>query len=181
MLPQADKRVLRVSTLLIGNRCRRRSQTVALMSVVQKLQPDFIRHNRETPNTSGLPLSATAKSFFDNQGAELADEYIPWLVDVMPPPNWVYVAMSISLLFNAMTFAHRFRLWRIDAGRVSLESDQVKVFGPATTVGDIARIAPAGAMLGPEVQRTVTAVIAELSKLSGRAREQSLSALVPMG
>jgi TRAP-type uncharacterized transport system substrate-binding protein len=176
LLPNADKKVLRVETLVLSNGCASRSETMDLLTLLARQFPDFARHNRDTPNTTGLTLDPAAQDFFARGSPELADEYLPWLVDVMPPANWVYVVMGVSLLFNAMDFGHRFRLWRIDAARVALESKLAKAFGGAATVADLARATPE-----PEQAAFVQAVAAELEELAARSRRQSLSLLVPMG
>jgi hypothetical protein len=176
LLPKADKKVLRVETLVLANGCASRSQTMDLLTLLSRQFPEFVRHNRNTPNSTGLALDPSARDFFERGGPELADQYVPWLVDLMPPANWVYIVMGVSLLFNAMGFGHRFRLWRVDAGRVALESKLAKGFGAATTVGDIARTAP-----DPERAALAVAIISELEQLSARSRQYSLSVLVPMG
>jgi hypothetical protein len=152
-----------------------------MLNVLTRRFPDFIRHNKETPNTTGLEPSVTARGFFDRGGPELADEYVPWLVDVMPPANWAYVVMGVSLLFNAMGAGHRFRLWRIDDARVKLESELSPLFGANVTLGDISRTAPKGKLAAEETKATLAALIADLEKLAARSRRQSLSMLVPMG
>ena len=181
VLPAQDKRVLRVETVVLGNRCASRSATIDMLNVLVRRFPDFIRHNKETPNTTGLEPSATARGFFDHGGPELADEYVPWLVDVMPPTNWAYVVMGVSLLFNAMSAGHRFRLWRIDDARVKLESELSPLFGASVTLGDIARTKPTSKLAEMDAKATLAALIADLEKLAARSRRQSLSMLVPMG
>ena len=181
VLPAQDKRVLRVETVVLGNRCASRSATIDMLNVLTRRFPDFVRHNKETPNTTGLEPSATARGFFERGGPELADEYAPWLVDVMPPANWAYVVMGVSLLFNAMGAGHRFRLWRIDDARVKLESELSPLFGQNVTLGDIARTEPSGKLADKEAKATVATLIVELEKLAARSRRQSLSMLVPMG
>jgi hypothetical protein len=181
LLPPEDKKVLRIETLVLANSCAGRSQIIDTLILLAKQFPDLVRHNVETPNATGLELSATSRDFFGQNGPELADEYVPWLVDVMPPANWAYVVMGISLLFNAMGFGHRFRLWRIDVARVNLESELTKVFGSSATVGDIARASPTGELGSPERKQVVEKVIRELEDLSAKSRRYSLSMLVPMG
>jgi hypothetical protein len=177
LLPKEDKRVFRVETLVLANGCPGRSQIIDVLMLLSKEFPDFARHNKDTPNATGLELSPTSREYFDQGGPELADEYVPWLVDVMPPANWAYVVMGVSLLFNAMGFGHRFRLWRIDAARVALETRLTQVFGPSTTVGDIVHASG----LSVEKQAQVARVVTELEALSERSRRYSLSVLVPMG
>ena len=181
LLPKTDKRVLRVDTLVLGNGCAGRSATIDLLALLAEEYPDFVRHEKETPNTTGLALAPSAKSFFENGGPELADEYVPWLVDVMPPANWAYIVMGVSLLFNAMSAGHRFRLWRIDDARVKLENKIATLFGPTTTLGDIEHIEVKGTLASTETKEGVVELVDSLEALAARSRRQSLSMLVPMG
>jgi TRAP-type uncharacterized transport system substrate-binding protein len=179
VIPKADKRVLRVDTLVVTNGCAGRSEIIDLMMLLEQHFPDFIRHNKETPNATGLELAPAAKSFFQDEGPEIADEYVPWLVDVMPPANWAYIVMGVSLLFNAMGVGHRFRLWRIDDARVKLENEISRIFGETTTLGDIEHTDPKDAT--DEIRAAVKSVVDRLEALAARSRRQSLSMLVPMG
>ncbi|HSO34550.1 MAG TPA: hypothetical protein VLT33_18580, partial [Labilithrix sp.] len=181
VLPAEDKRVLRVETVVLGNRCASRSATVDLLDVLTRRFPDLVRFNKDTPNTTGLEPSVTARGFYEHGGPELADEFVPWLVDVMPPANWAYVVMGVSILFNAMGAGHRFRLWRIDDARVKIEGELAHLFGHGVTLGDISRTAPEGKLRGPAVRPRVESLITDLEALAARSRRQSLSALVPMG
>ena len=181
VLPAEDKRVLRVETIVLGNHCASRSATIDLLAVLSHRFPELMRHNKETPNTTGLELSATAQGFFDHGGPEMADEYAPWLVDVMPPANWAYIVAGVSLLFNAMSAAHRFRLWRIDDARVKLEAELSPLFGAHVTLGDIERTVPSGDLTSSHAKEVVTTLIQRLEDLAARSRRQSLSMLVPMG
>jgi TRAP-type uncharacterized transport system substrate-binding protein len=181
LLPAQDKRVLRVDTLVVSNGCVGRAETIDLMIVLRQKFPDFVRHNKDTPNATNLELSDAAKNFFEHDGPELADEYAPWLVDVMPPANWAYVVMGVSLLFNAMGAGHRFRLWRIDDARVKLENELAELFGASVTLGDISRTAPKGTLADEKVKSNVESLIARFEALAARSRRQSLSVLVPMG
>jgi len=181
VLPKADKIVMKVETVLLGNGCAGRVATMDLLATVAEKHPDFLRHNRDTPNLTGLPLAPAAADYFANEGPHAADEYLPWLVDVMPPANWVYVVTAISVIFNAMGAGHRFRLWRIDAARVRLEGDLAHIFPPATTLGDIQRTPPDDSQSRPETLAEVDRVVKGLEDLAARSRRYSLSMLVPMG
>ena len=181
LLPPVDKRVLRMDTLIIGNGCASRSTTLDLLSLLATEFPDFARHNQDTSNTTELALAPAAADFFEHNGRELADEYAPWLVDVMPPANWAYFIMAASLLFNAMSLGHRFRLWRIDVARVKLESEIAALFGPTTTLGDIARARQGQDAAWAVGRARVEEVVRQLEGLAERCRRQSLSFLVPMG
>jgi TRAP-type uncharacterized transport system substrate-binding protein len=181
LLPAQEKRLLRVDTLVVSNGCAGRAETIDLMIVLRRKFPDFLRHNKETPNATSLELADAAKGFFDHEGPELADEYVPWLVDIMPPANWAYVVMAVSLLFNAMGAGHRFQLWRIDDARVKLENELTSLFGASVTLGDISRTKPEGTLTDENVRKGVESLITRLEALAARSRRQSLSVLVPMG
>jgi TRAP-type uncharacterized transport system substrate-binding protein len=181
VVPRADKAVMKVETLVLSNGCASRVATIDFVGVIASAFPDFVRHNVDTPNTTGLPVASASRDYFANGGPELADQYVPWLVDVMPPANWAYVVMAVSLLFNAMGFGHRFRLWRIDASRVKLEAELGHVFPPATTLGDIQRTRPEGGLARKEAIEQIDHVVTELEALALRSRRYSLSVLVPMG
>jgi TRAP-type uncharacterized transport system substrate-binding protein len=180
MLPPVDKEVLRVDTLVLGNGCAGRSQVMGLLTALGDVFPDLVRHDRETPNTTGLELAPAAKSYFDG-GPEVLDAYFPRVSDVMPMSNWLHLVMGISILFNVMGVANRFILWRIDAARVRAEHEIALCFGPGATLGDIARMDPSGTLLRDEIGAEVDRVIAELADLAQRSRRLSLTVLVPMG
>jgi TRAP-type uncharacterized transport system substrate-binding protein len=178
MLPPDDRRVLRVDTFVLGNGCASRSRSLGLLSVLGEAFPDFVRHNKETPNTTGLELHGAARSFFEHDGLELVDAYLPRAGDLMPPSNWVHVVMGVSILFNLMGLGNRFRLWRLDAARVRADVELEALFGAGTALSDIARLNPSDR---PEIFDRVARLIADLEKLAARCRRQSLSVLVPMG
>jgi hypothetical protein len=67
-LPGADKRVLRVDTLLVDNRCARRSATQVLMTVLATVYVDFLHENRDRPNWTGLRWVPADRSYVDNGG-----------------------------------------------------------------------------------------------------------------
>jgi TRAP-type uncharacterized transport system substrate-binding protein len=180
MLPPVDKEVLRVDTLVLGNGCARRSQVMGLLTALSDVFPDLVRHNKETPNTTGLPVAPAAQGWFD-AGPELLDAYFPRVSDVMPPSNWVHLMLGVSVLFNALGLANRVVLWRIDAARVKAEQDIARCFGPGATLGDIARLSPPGPPLREGTFAEVDRVIAELEALAARSRKLSLTVLVPMG
>ena len=181
ILPAQDKRVLRVETVVLVNACATRSNVIDLMTVLTRRFPDLLRHNKETPNGTNLELASAARGFLSEGGPELADQYAPWLVDVMPPANWATIVMGISLLFNAMAAGHRFRLWRIDDARVKLEAQVSRVFGRSTTVGDISRREPDEQLRSAASLAEIDALVTRFEALAERSRKESLSMLVPMG
>ncbi len=184
MLPPVDKEVLRIDTLVVTNGCARRSQVIGLCAALADVFPDLPRHDRETPNTTGLDVTPAAKAYWET-GPDILDEYLPRVADVMPTSNWVHLLMGLSILFNVMGFGNRFALWRIDAARVHAEHEIADCFGPDTTPGDIARMVASHELrAGAQVQasvREIERIIRDLEALGQRSRKWSLSPLVPMG
>jgi TRAP-type uncharacterized transport system substrate-binding protein len=176
-----DKRVLRIDTLLIGNRCARRSATQALLTVLTTVFPDFVRDNRDRPNLTGLRWAPAAQSYLDNEGPDIVGVYMPWVVDLMPTASWLQFIFGVSILMNAMSLWHRFRLWRLDVHRVRAEGVITRLFGPGITVGEIAEMPTNEQHRTPEACAQLDAIMAQLATLSDRCRRQSLSVLVPMG
>lgn len=181
MSPPSDRKVLRVDTLVVGNGCARRSQTLGLLTTLNEYAPDFMAHNRETGNRTGLTISSASRSFFEHQGLDTADEYLPWLVDYMPASFWVNVALAISVLFNVMNLGNRFRLWRIDAARMALEDRVARLIGPGLTPEDIERLDPAADQISDAVVKKIDALIGSFLALEAKSRRHSLSLLSPMG
>ena len=180
-LPPEAKQVLQVDTLLVGNGCASNSQVQGLMAAVNDVFPTFVRHNRGQPNLTGLPMAIAAKAYFDEDGRDFLGTYAPWLVDVMPTPTWLQLIVGFSVLFSGMSLWHRFRLWRIDAGRVNVEREIPALFGPGVTIGDIATMPATDRHRTPEARASLDAIIDRLSAHSERCRRQSMSVLVPMG
>lgn len=176
-LPPEDKHVIQIDTLVLGNGAAKWSATQGLITVLAAQFPDFVHLNRELGNRTALPLAPAARSYFESGGPDQVGVYAPWLVDLMPTARWVQLIFGFSLLFNAMAFAHRFRLWRIDAQRVSLEARLLALLPPGITVGEIATVGPPD----PGTCASEDRLIEELSELLERCRRQSLSVLVPMG
>jgi TRAP-type uncharacterized transport system substrate-binding protein len=179
--PPEDKHVIQIDTLLIGNGRASWSTTQGLITTLLAEFPDFVRRNREQTNRTGLPMAPAARSYFDSNGPDILGVYAPWLVDLMPTARWVQLIFAISILFNATAFWHRFRLSRLDAARVRLESELPALFAPGITVSEIAGMTPDDRQDSPELRAAVDRLIERSRKLLERCREQSLSLLVPMG
>src|SRR5262249_17796133 len=120
-LPATDKRGIQIDPLVVGNGCASWLATPGVITALALSVPDFVRINRERINQTGLPFAPAARAYFDNDGPDILGVYAPWLVDLLPTARWIQLIFGFSLLFNAMACAHRFRLWRIDAGRVKIE------------------------------------------------------------
>jgi hypothetical protein len=107
--------------------------------------------------------------------------YVPWVVDLMPTARWIQLIVGFTLLNNAMTVWHQFRLWRIDAKRLRIESAIPRLFGPGVTIGEVAEMPPSDKHHTPEVQAQLDTVMEQLVTLSEWCRRLSKSILVPMG
>ena len=181
MLPPADKHVIEIDTLLITNGCARESVTQGAITALTRVFPDFVRVNRERPNLTGLEYASAARSYFDNQGPDPVGEYVPWVIDIMPTARWLQLIFAFSLLFGAQAAFHRFRLWRLDAARVSVESELSRLFAPRVIPEEIDAESPQPRHRTPEGRAELDAIVSELEQLSRRCRRQSLSMMVPMG
>jgi TRAP-type uncharacterized transport system substrate-binding protein len=181
MLPATDKRVVQIDTLIIGNGCASESATQGIITALTRQFPDFVRVNRERANLTGLTLASAARSYYESDGPDVVGEHVPWFIDIMPTARWLQLIFAFSLLFNAMAVWHRYRLWRLDAKRVKIESEIPRLFGSGVTVGDIATMTPDERHLTPEACTRIDEVVEALGQLAERCRKQSLSVLVPMG
>jgi hypothetical protein len=180
VLPPRDKPSLRLDTLLLSNGCAAHSDVIGLMTLVARAYPRFIERNRNTQAPTDLELSESARGFFENQGAEFADEHVPWLVDIMPPSNWVYTIMAVSLFFNLAGFVNSQRLALIDLNRVALENDLGLLFGQHLSNEEIRLFDPAKA--GRDLNTgKLEKVIAGYRRHLDKCRRQSLSILSPLG
>ena len=181
LLPGEAKDVLQVDTLIVGNRCARRSATQGFITVLATVFPDFVRYNRDTPNRTGLPLAPAARSYFDDDGPDILSVHAPWVVDIMPAASWVQLILAVSLLLNAKSMWHRFRLRRIHANRRRTERAISLLVGSGVTVSEIAEMAPSEKHRTPEARAQLDTIIDQLATVLERSRQQSQSVLVPMG
>lgn len=180
-LPRVAKPVLQIDTLIISNGCASDGAIQGLMAAQAELSPNFVRHNKGQPNLTGLPMAGVAQNFFKDEGPDLLGTYAPWAVDILPLPTWIQIGVAISVLFSAMKMGHRFRLWRIDANRVRLESQIAELFGEGTTVHAIAEMPADPRHATPQARASIDQLLARLGALRDRCRRHSLSVLVPMG
>lgn len=181
LVPPRDFSVLRVDTLLVGNRCASRSVEIGLLEVLTEELPGFMAANTHDRRGGSLKRSAVAKEYYASEGPGFADEYVPWLVDIMPLGNWFYVVMSVSVLFNVMTLWHKFRLWRVDANRDKAFQIVRDALGEKLTPGEIATLEPTAAHRTPAIRDRIDAALGDLDALRAKTRVQENSVLVPLG
>jgi hypothetical protein len=180
-LPATDRQVLRVDTLLVANRCAHRAERVAMLVLLAAELPDFVARNQGRSSTPGMPLAVAARQFFVSGEPDFADRYLPWLVNVMPPTNWVYVVMTFSVLFNAMSIGNRFRLWRVDQRRERLDDRAGDLWGHELTYAQIRALDPAVALGTAATRAAANLLLDDFLALRRTCHAQASSLLVPMG
>ena len=124
-IPETDKLIPQVNTLLIASSCAKRADRIAFLSLLSAEIPDFIKSNPPawTSSAATVPLAPEARQFFATGEMQFADRYFPWAVNLMSPVYWVYLLMAATALFNGLRGLSKFRLWRIDAAREKLEGE----------------------------------------------------------
>jgi hypothetical protein len=182
-IPEVDRIVPQVSTLVVANLCAKRADSVELLVLLSAELPGFVRSNppSATSSATALPLSSEARQFFLTGEPEFSDRYFPWLVNLMSPVYWVYFVMAATALFNALKGFSHFRLWRIDAARERLEAEVRGV------VGDVVSHAPARGILqqhdiiDPKARFIAQDILNRLAKLRARCQRHANSFATPMG
>jgi len=178
VIPGRDHTVLRVDTLVIGNKCAKRSAEIGLLDLLVEELPGYLAVNKEFRG-GALRRSEVAKEFYAAEGPGFADQYFPWLVNIMPLGNWFYIIMVVSVLFNAMTLAHKVRLWRVDANRDKAFQIVRDALGEQLTPHEIMELEPSRKHL--EAKAKIDEAIAKLDTLRAKTRRQENSPLVPLG
>jgi TRAP-type uncharacterized transport system substrate-binding protein len=182
-IPATDKLVAQVDTLVMTNACVHRAERLAFLMLLSEEFPSFVRNNPppSAKSQDTAPLGDEARQFFANGQPELADRYFPWLVNLMSPAYWIYLAMAITILFNASNVYSRFRLWRIDANREMLESRLKALTGLGSTPEHMKTL-PAGAIIRtPQDRSAAEDLMKDLEALRLRCQEQLRSVVTPMG
>jgi TRAP-type uncharacterized transport system substrate-binding protein len=183
LMPSADKPVAHLATLVVAGPCARRADRIALLVLLTAELPGFVRNNppSATSSTTDVPLAPEASQFFRNGQPALADQYFPWLVNILSPAYWVYLVMAVTVLFNAMSLYSRFRLWRIDAAREKLEA-RLRPFADAGVTHAQMRGTSAGPSTDtPERRAEGEALMQQLLKLRLRCQRYTSSLVTPMG
>jgi TRAP-type uncharacterized transport system substrate-binding protein len=181
--PAVDKPVAHLATLVVAGPCARRADRVALLVLLAAELPGFVRSNppSATSSATDAPLALEANQFFQNGQPALADQYFPWLVNILSPAYWVYLVMAITVIFNGMSAYSRFRLWRIDAAREKLEA-LLKQFVDAGVTHSQMRQVPANRLTDrPDEQAAAETLFQQLLNLRVRCRRYTSSFVTPMG
>jgi TRAP-type uncharacterized transport system substrate-binding protein len=194
--PATDKLVAQVDTLIMTNACVHRAERVAFLMLLSAEFPNFVRMNPppSAKSQDSAPLSDEAREFFATGEPQLADRYFPWLVNLMSPAYWIYLAMAATILLNAVGAYSRFRLWRLDANRGILESRLMALAHPGLSQEQISAIAHSGLTLEqikslppetviqtPEDRKAAQELMQDFNTLRRRCEEQLSSYVTPMG
>ena len=174
VIPDRAHTVLRVDTLVIGNGCASRSVEMGVLQMLVEELPAFGAGEQR----GALRRSAVAREFLTD-GPGFADQYVPWLVDIMPLGNWFYIIMSVSVLMNAMTLWHKVRLWRIDANRDKAFQIVRDALGEQLTPAELFQLTPTDEHRAK--RERIDAAIRDLDALRAKTRRFENSMLVPLG
>ena len=183
-IPATNRQVAQLGTLVVASACSRRAERVALLALLGAELPGFVRANppSATSLVTKLALAPEAHQFFLTGEPELADRYFPWLVNLMSPAYWVYLAMAVTILFNGLNVLSRFRLWRLDAAREKLEASLKALVDPAlTTHAQLRAVAGERVMASPEQRAAAANIMRRLADLRERCQRQAKSIATPMG
>jgi TRAP transporter TAXI family solute receptor len=195
-IPATDKLVAQVDTLVMTNACVHRAERVAFLMLLSAEFPNFVRSNPppSAKSQDSAPLADEAREFFATGEPEVADKYFPWLVNLMSPAYWIYLAMAATILLNAVGAYSRFRLWRIDANRGILESrlralahpgfteQQLNAFAArGVTREQIKALPPEAVIQTPKDRKAAEDLMRDFDALRALCEDQLRSLVTPMG
>jgi len=195
-IPATDKLVAQVDTLVMTNSCVHRAERVAFLMLLSEEFPNFVRVNPppSAKSQDSAPLADEAREFFATGQPAIADKYFPWLVNLMSPAYWIYLAMAATVLLNAVGSYSRFRLWRIDANRALLEGrlkalaypglseEQIKARALSGITREQIKALPPGTVIQtPKDREAAEALKKEFDTLRRRCEDQLSSYVTPMG
>lgn len=181
--PAADKQVARLATLVVAGPCAKRADRVAMLVLLSAELPGFVRANppSATSPATSAPLAAAARQFFVSGEPSFADQYFPWLVNLLSPAYWIYLVMAVTVLFNGMAMVSQFRLWRIDAARDKLETALKEFAGAGLTHAQIREETIARPIDAAERRAAMQGLLQRLMELRDRCRRYTGSLVTPMG
>jgi len=182
-IPATERQVAHLATFVVANACAKRADRVALLMLLGAELPGFVRSNppSSTSPATTLPLAPSARQFFLTGEPEIADRYFPWLVNLMSPAYWVYLAMAVTVLFNGMNVYSRFRLWRLDVAREKLEHEIKALADPGLTHAQIRAQPSERVMAAPERRAAAASTMRRLIELRERCQREAGSIATPMG
>ncbi|OQK18532.1 hypothetical protein AU255_12170 [Methyloprofundus sedimenti] len=179
LLPEKNKTVFTVESLLVANKGASRTDIVVLLTLLSREFPEFIEYNRQQPKNMELPYARDLRTFIDNGGPTLLDEYAPALVSLMPPANMFHYVLVVSLLMNVLGIWNRFRLWQIDKTRAELELQIVQYFGANLSLAEIRNL-DTWRMDGANLEK-INELIERYQRLLQCCKGYTSSLVTPMG
>jgi TRAP-type uncharacterized transport system substrate-binding protein len=181
--PDADRPVAHLATLVVAGPCARRADRIALLVLLAAELPGFVRSNppNATSSATDVSLIPEARNFFQNGQPALTDQYFPWLVNILSPAYWVYLAMAITALFNGMRAYSRFRLWRIDAAREKLEALLKEFIDTGVTHAQMREVPANRRIVTPQHRAEAETLLQRLLNLRKRCQRYTSSFVTPMG
>jgi len=181
--PTMDKPVARVATLIVVNSRVHRADRVAMLMLLTAELPGFLQSNppKYIKSAATLPLASSARQYFIKGEPEIADVYFPWAVNLLSPVYWVYLAMAVTILSNALRAISRFELWRIDAARERLEGRLKELTDPKLTHAQIQAFPGGDLLTGPGACAAAQSIRDELVQLRARCQRYAASFVTPMG
>jgi TRAP-type uncharacterized transport system substrate-binding protein len=182
-IPADDKVVPQINTLIVTSSCAKRSTRIRLLTLLSEELPSFVRNNppASTSSETKISLSSEARQFFLTGEPEIADRYVPFLVNVMSPVYWVYLAAAATFLFKALKGLSRFWLWRIDAAREKIEVDVRRVAGDVVSHGPMPHSPTTKPQIDQKTRAEVQDILSRLAKLRASCERRAKSFAVPMG
>jgi len=182
-IPAENKSVARLATLVVAGPCARRADRIALLVLLAAELPGFVRSNppSATSSATDVSLAPEANQFFQNGQPALADQYFPWLVNILSPAYWVYLVMAITVLFNGMSAYSRFRLWRLDAAREKLEALLKQFVDAGVTHTQMREVSANRPIDAPQQRAAAETLFQQLLNLRLRCRSYTSSFVSPMG
>jgi TRAP-type uncharacterized transport system substrate-binding protein len=182
-MPTVDKPVAHVATLIIANSRTHRSDRVAMLMLLTAELPGFLQSNppKFIKSATALPLATSASQFFIKGEPEIADVYFPWAVDLLSPVYWIYLAMAVTILSNALRAISRFELWRIDAARERLERRLKELTDPKLTHAQIQAFPGGDLLTGAGACAAAQSIQEEFVRLRARCQRYAASFVTPMG
>jgi TRAP-type uncharacterized transport system substrate-binding protein len=181
--PPVDKPVARVATLVVANSRIHRADRVAMLMLLTAELPGFIQSNppKNIYSATAMPLAPSAHQFFIKGEPEIADVYFPWAVNLLSPVYWIYLAMAVTILSNALRAISRFELWRIDAARERLEKRLKELTDPKLTHAQIRAFPDGDLLTEPGACAAAQNIRDELVELRARCERYAASFVTPMG
>lgn len=181
--PPVDRPVAHLATLVVAGPCSERADRIALLVLLAAELPGFVHNNPPgaTSSATAVALAPEARQFFQTGEPAIVDRYFPWLVNLLSPAYWVYLLMTVTLLFNGMAAFSRFRLWRIDAAREKLETALKEFVNSGMTHEQMREASADRPITAPERRAVAQEILQRFLDLRGRCQRYTGSFVTPMG